>query len=645
MKNTITLAIVRLFIIGFIITSTIGLSQSIASSVAVTPKGSGNNYANVVQINASPQYLLIETETIKTPYAVPKTFGFPEQSGNQFHPAFGRTDTGIHMAGYRDENLANIIWTYSANDESPYYDGVYFDTSGDYPSIKLWGGQRFFGTYVTDPNDHNGGAFYTLECTDPLYFDTYILYCRDQSTKGWYNMIDADIACDNSQNYWEWGVSSYVISSTWNGGYINGPTIMFADPNNNGSAFLTWYSFNGCAHTDVDIDPVTHMSYAVYDWYNPALSKWELLVRVLNFTNPGAGSNIFNIQGTGNLRYPAVAVYNNSLIIVAETDENGNKDIICYHSNSGMTNLLFSFVADLDVDEKYPDIRYATANTFFCTFVKGNNLYASKTEDAGTNWNTPVQINGNSGLVITEYKTADICEKALMAMWEEQHNDSDIYIGNVWQNNIPPNKPYITGLTTINLGVSYNYTFSTTDPDGDDVSYYVDWGDGTNTGWLSQYASDEQASATHSWSGKGTYVIKVKAKDIHDAESDWATLTVTVTKSSQISQSQNLLLSFLKFALVNKISLFTVIQQNTQTTTHVSQELKSSDASQVVESNSNAVSNDVSTTTEVTITQTTSYIKSTDTSSNTEELSISSDNEQSSINQNIENSKLTITKN
>jgi hypothetical protein len=37
-----------------------------------------------------------------------------------------------------------------------------------------------------------------------------------------------------------------------------------------------------------------------------------------------------------------------------------------------------------------------------------------------------------------------------------------------------------------------------------------------------------QANATHSWSTKGTFTIKVKAKDIYGLESDWATLTVTM---------------------------------------------------------------------------------------------------------------------
>jgi hypothetical protein len=44
--------------------------------------------------------------------------------------------------------------------------------------------------------------------------------------------------------------------------------------------------------------------------------------------------------------------------------------------------------------------------------------------------------------------------------------------------------PFIQGPETGNAGVSYFYTFITEDPESDEVFYFVDWGDGTNSGWL-----------------------------------------------------------------------------------------------------------------------------------------------------------------
>ncbi|MBU1941896.1 MAG: FG-GAP repeat protein, partial [Candidatus Thermoplasmatota archaeon] len=46
-----------------------------------------------------------------------------------------------------------------------------------------------------------------------------------------------------------------------------------------------------------------------------------------------------------------------------------------------------------------------------------------------------------------------------------------------WTNQ-PPNTPTITGTTNGKAGVEYDYTFTTTDPDDDEVYYWITWGDG-----------------------------------------------------------------------------------------------------------------------------------------------------------------------
>jgi hypothetical protein len=96
--------------------------------------------------------------------------------------------------------------------------------------------------------------------------------------------------------------------------------------------------------------------------------------------------------------------------------------------------------------------------------------------------------------------------------------------------NNKPNTPAIDGPAKGKVGKPITYTFVATDPDGDDVSYYVDWGDGTNSNWTSPSASGVDVTATHTWSKKGTYVIKAKAKDVYDAESDWGTLSVSMPR-------------------------------------------------------------------------------------------------------------------
>jgi len=71
------------------------------------------------------------------------------------------------------------------------------------------------------------------------------------------------------------------------------------------------------------------------------------------------------------------------------------------------------------------------------------------------------------------------------------------------------------------INTPYTYTTSATDPDGDQLYYLFDWGDGTNS-TVGPFASGATASANHTWTTKNTYSIKVKAKDISGSESNWS---------------------------------------------------------------------------------------------------------------------------
>jgi len=89
--------------------------------------------------------------------------------------------------------------------------------------------------------------------------------------------------------------------------------------------------------------------------------------------------------------------------------------------------------------------------------------------------------------------------------------------------NTAPNTPNTpTGQVKGKIGQTYTYSTSTADPDGDQVYYMWDWGNGNFSEWLGPFDSGATATANHSWSAKGSYSIKVKAKDTKGAESDWS---------------------------------------------------------------------------------------------------------------------------
>jgi len=100
--------------------------------------------------------------------------------------------------------------------------------------------------------------------------------------------------------------------------------------------------------------------------------------------------------------------------------------------------------------------------------------------------------------------------------------------------NDAPLTPSITGPTEGQTGNTYNYTFLTTDPDSDDIWYYIDWDDDQHEEWIGAYASGEEVVVSHSWDEEGTYTVQAKAKDNYDAESEWGTLKVTMPVNQQL---------------------------------------------------------------------------------------------------------------
>jgi pyrrolidone-carboxylate peptidase len=209
-------------------------------------------------------------------------------------------------------------------------------------------------------------------------------------------------------------------------------------------------------------------------------------------------------------------------------------------------------------------------------FIRHSSLPVQQIADAVNDQTTIdawVDVNGNPGAYLCEYI-------AYLGMWyQNTHNTTDDpnpcrvagfihvnaevdvdeamkatkitlretikYLSGV---NMPPDTPTITGETNGKTQTSYDYVIQTTDPEQDNVQYFIDWGDNTNSGWIGPYTSGQTVSVSHSWDAEGTFNVKVKAKDsLTGKESDWATLTVTMPYSYDKTIPQFLELWFQRF--------------------------------------------------------------------------------------------------
>jgi hypothetical protein len=134
------------------------------------------------------------------------------------------------------------------------------------------------------------------------------------------------------------------------------------------------------------------------------------------------------------------------------------------------------------------------------------NGYSDQTGHAIIQFFSPISISGDVQLVVTGFNT--IPYMATLTVGEP---------------NLPPEKPAKpTGRITGKPGNTYMYSTTTTDPEGDGISYQWDWGDGNFSEWLGPYASGNTISTQKSWAQKGSYSIRVKARDFQGHESNWS---------------------------------------------------------------------------------------------------------------------------
>ena len=133
--------------------------------------------------------------------------------------------------------------------------------------------------------------------------------------------------------------------------------------------------------------------------------------------------------------------------------------------------------------------------------------------------------------------------------------------------NQPPNTPSIWGdgefplFQFIQPNVEYTFTVVTSDSDGDDVYYWIDWGDDSNSGWLGPYHTSVQITANHTWTETlDIQVIQVQAKDVHGAVSGWGKLWIFIIKNHNVVINNQVVVNNMQTRAQSQI----VVNQGTQ---------------------------------------------------------------------------------
>ena len=137
--------------------------------------------------------------------------------------------------------------------------------------------------------------------------------------------------------------------------------------------------------------------------------------------------------------------------------------------------------------------------------------------------------------------------------------DNDGLTGNLTKSvkiilaNYPPPSTDIDGPESGTPGTEYEFTFIIYCMY--DAPFYitVDWGDGNNTGWISDLPHGS-IDLSHSWSEEGKYTIRAKAKDLC-REGWWTEFEIKMPRCKSIQNT--LFLKFLEqFPLLQKLLNF-----------------------------------------------------------------------------------------
>jgi hypothetical protein len=103
-------------------------------------------------------------------------------------------------------------------------------------------------------------------------------------------------------------------------------------------------------------------------------------------------------------------------------------------------------------------------------------------------------------------------------------------------NNIP-SKPDISGPANGKVGTEYDYTFTSTDPEEEDLFYYIEWGDGNIENWIGPFDSGQPVTISHIWTKEGVYLAKAKVMDENNGVSYWGKYKVYMPRNKKIENN------------------------------------------------------------------------------------------------------------
>jgi hypothetical protein len=221
--------------------------------------------------------------------------------------------------------------------------------------------------------------------------------------------------------------------------------------------------------------------------------------------------------------------------------DNGAQTVIGSHN---VNNTMIALAISLEGICYAWDVLFTEDATFFTVDLENGNATVVGTmgenlvyaQDGAFDWETGIlyltAYSSNGFLAAVDTETGLITH---IGDFEGGAEVTGSMIGGEFTPPEPPTAPTITGPTEGDPNTPQTFTFHSSDPDGGNVRYYIDWGDGSSevTDW---YPACTPVDVIHTYTQSGRYTISAYAEDESGLVSPTSTYMYICPKDKSINK-------------------------------------------------------------------------------------------------------------